>query len=275
MYKRKTLQELTIKDNFMFGSVMADPDNCKGLLELVLGIRIERIEVDTEKLFVHNPAFKSVRLDVYAKDENHTHYNVEMQVKRKEIEKRSRYYHSQMDMETIRTGKAYETLPRSYVIFICDFDPFGYKKYMYSFSTKCDEVSDLKLNEERYSIFLNTKGNNESEVSKELVSFLKYVNSKVEECETDFEDAYVAQLQKTVKNIKQSRDMEEKYMTLEEMLREEREEAKEEGKQEGQKEAKEMMIRNMLSRDISVEMVAEIAQEPIEKIREMSFAGRG
>lgn len=33
---KKTLQDLTIKDNFMFGAVMTDPENCKGLLELLL-----------------------------------------------------------------------------------------------------------------------------------------------------------------------------------------------------------------------------------------------
>ena len=30
MNKKKSLQELTIKDNFMFGAVMLDPENCKG-----------------------------------------------------------------------------------------------------------------------------------------------------------------------------------------------------------------------------------------------------
>ena len=50
---KKTLQDLTIKDNFMFGAVMTDPENCKG-----------------------------VRLDVYAKDDTNTRYNIEMQVLR-------------------------------------------------------------------------------------------------------------------------------------------------------------------------------------------------
>lgn len=36
MNKKRSLQELTIKDNFMFGAVMLDPENCKGILERVL-----------------------------------------------------------------------------------------------------------------------------------------------------------------------------------------------------------------------------------------------
>ena len=33
---KKKLDELTLKDNFMFCAVMADVDNCRGLLEMLL-----------------------------------------------------------------------------------------------------------------------------------------------------------------------------------------------------------------------------------------------
>lgn len=48
MTKRKKLQELTIKDNFMFGAVMVNEDLCKELLELILGFTIEKVIVDKE-----------------------------------------------------------------------------------------------------------------------------------------------------------------------------------------------------------------------------------
>lgn len=51
----KTLKDLTIKDNFMFGAVMMEEDNCKELLELILQIQIERIEVSKEKNIVYHP----------------------------------------------------------------------------------------------------------------------------------------------------------------------------------------------------------------------------
>ena len=97
MGRTKRLKELTIKDNFMFGAVMMDEDNCKGLLERVLEIQIDRVDVSKEKSIVYHPEYKGVRLDVYAKDEKQTRYNVEMQVERKPaLGKRSRYYQSQM-----------------------------------------------------------------------------------------------------------------------------------------------------------------------------------
>lgn len=119
MGRTKRLKELTIKDNFMFGAVMMDEDNCKGLLERVLEIQIDRVDVSKEKSIVYHPEYKGVRLDVYAKDEKQTRYNVEMQVERKPaLGKRSRYYQSQMDMEMLLTGEDYTELPNIYVIFI-------------------------------------------------------------------------------------------------------------------------------------------------------------
>ena len=48
MAERK-FQDLTIKNNFMFGAVMVEPKNCKGVIELVLGIEVDYVEVSREK----------------------------------------------------------------------------------------------------------------------------------------------------------------------------------------------------------------------------------
>ena len=102
MKQRKKLQDLTIKDSFMFGAVMIDEENCRGFLELALEFPIEKVTVSKEKSIVYHPGYKGVRLDVIAKDENHTRYNIEMQVAvRPALGKRTRYYHSQIDMEIL------------------------------------------------------------------------------------------------------------------------------------------------------------------------------
>lgn len=109
--KRKTLQELTIRDNFMFGAVMSEEENCRRFLELALEISIARVEIIKEKSISYHPEYKGVRLDIYARDEANTRYNVEIQVeKERVIGKRSRYYHSQMDMEMLVSGKNYTEL---------------------------------------------------------------------------------------------------------------------------------------------------------------------
>ena len=63
---------------------MSIEDNCIGFLEMVLGFKIERVVISREKSLVYHPEYRGVRLDIYAKDEHHTHCNVEMQVKKRE-----------------------------------------------------------------------------------------------------------------------------------------------------------------------------------------------
>lgn len=50
MRQRKKLQELTIKDNFMFGAVMMDEENCRRLLEISLGFPVAHVAVSKEKV---------------------------------------------------------------------------------------------------------------------------------------------------------------------------------------------------------------------------------
>ena len=237
MKRKKQLKELTLKDNFMFGAVMMEEENCKRFLELALGFPIERVEVSKEKSIVYHPEYKGVRLDVYGKNEHNTRYNVEMQVAKKaELGKRVRYYHGQIDMELLLSGSDYTELPEVYVIFICDFDPFGKKKYRYTFTKQCEEEPGAQLQEGCKSIFLSTRGENDREVPGELVSFLNFVKADLSESETDFEDDFVEKLQNTIRRIKSNREMEERFMIFEEMLRDERAEGKAEGIAEGKAE---------------------------------------
>ena len=220
------LKNLTIKNNFMFAAVMSDEENCKGFLERALSIKVDYVEISTEKNIVYHPEYKGVRLDVYVKDENNTRYNVEMQVlKQRALGRRSRYYQSQMDMELLEKGCEYAELPESYVIFLCDFDPFGEGKYRYTFRTTCEETKEVDLKDGRCIVFLNTRGINTEQVPKELVSFLKFVHADLKESQNDFQDDYVRQVQKSVTHIKESREMEERFMLLELLLKDERKEA--------------------------------------------------
>lgn len=218
---QKTLQDLTIKDNFMFAAVMMDPENCRRVLERILEIAIDHVDVSYEKSIVYHPEYKGVRLDVYARDEKNTHFSVEMQVADKKIGKRARYYHSQVDVELLGTGLDYTELPDCYVLFICDFDPIGLGKYRYTMKKTFREKPDLDYEDGEYTIFVSTKGTNEREVPQELVSFLQYVGASLEQSEADYEDDLVKRLQNSVKEIKVNREMGARYMLFEEMMKDE------------------------------------------------------
>lgn len=222
MNSRKKLKDLTIRDNFMFVAVMMQEDNCKQFLEMLLEIEIERIEISYEKNIIYNPECKGVRFDVYAKDEHNTQYDIEMQVIKKDVRKRSRYYHSQMDMELLASGHNYEELPQTYVIFICDFDPFGEKKYCYTFENRCLEKLELGLEDGGKSIFLSTYGENSNEIPMEMELFLKFVHEDSVTSNKVFEGNFTKQIQESIYNVKQSRELENRHMLLEEVLSDER-----------------------------------------------------
>ncbi len=230
---KSKLDALTLKDNFMFGAVMCEPENCRPFLEMALGISIGKLDVSIEKSLVYHPEYKGVRLDVEASDENHTRFNVEMQVVPKPaLERRARYYHSQIDMELLVRGGGYGNLPDACVIFICDFDPFDCGKYRYTFRNVCLEEQDFILRDGLTTMFLSTCGENPDEVPAELVSFLKFVGLSLQESTKESEDGYVRQLQAAVRRVKASREWEARFVIFEEMLQEQREAGRAEGKVE-------------------------------------------
>ncbi len=263
MNKRKTLKDLTMKDNFMFGAVMSVEENCIGFLELVLGFEIERIKISKEKSIAYHPEYKGVHLDIYAKDEKNTHYDVEMQVEsQKSLGKRARYYHGQMTLESLASGMEYEELPKAFVIFVCDFDPFGQKRYCYTFSNCCLEDETLHLEDGTQTIFLSTKGENREEVSEGLVEFLEFVGANLQESERKFNNKLVTQMQRIVCEIKTNREMGERYMLLEELLRDEKRKAEKIGRLE---EAKE----NIISLLEELGEIPESLRKEIERIGEL------
>ena len=241
---KKTFQELTIKDPFMFAATMSDEEQCKTFLEIVLEMEIAQVSVITEKTIAYHPEYHGIRLDVLAVEEGiNRRFNVEMQVKdKKNLPKRSRYYHSQLDMDALLTGVDYNHLPDTYVIFICDYDPFGDRLYRYTICNHCKE-NDKDVDDGDYTIWLSSKGNNVAEESGELVKFLQYVEDP--EKESDSEGEFVKSLKEQIAAIKRNREWEGRFMLLEEMIADEREEAMAEGHAKGLAEGEQLTLQKM------------------------------
>ena len=241
---KKTFQELTIKDPFMFAATMSDEEQCKAFLEIVLEMEIAQVSVITEKTIAYHPEYHGIRLDVLAVEEGiNRRFNVEMQVKdKKNLPKRSRYYHSQLDMDALLTGIDYNHLPDTYVIFICDYDPFGDRLYRYTICNHCKE-NDKDVDDGDYTIWLSSKGNNVAEESGELVKFLQYVEDP--EKESDSEGEFVKSLKEQIAAIKRNREWEGRFMLLEEMIADEREEAMAEGHAKGLAEGEQLTLKKM------------------------------
>ena len=147
----KSFDELTFTDDFIFHKVMTQNEHiCKKVIELCIGRKVNRIRYkDGQKSLKPSPEGHGIRLDVYLEDDLQTLYDIEMQTSyHKFIGKRIRYYDSVMTINSLESGKQYEKLPNSYIIFICLYDPFGMGRAVYEF-TKRDKT-DPALTKQLY-----------------------------------------------------------------------------------------------------------------------------
>ena len=212
MIEKKTLDELTLMDDYMFAAVMEDTRFLKPLLEFILQVKIVKIELtEPQKTEKKGYNSKGVRLDLYIVDENGVIYNVEVQTSNKRnLPKRMRYYQSIV------------------IIFICNYDPFGRSRYIYTFENTCREEPDLLFGDETTKVVVNTQGNR-GEIGKELLEIINYL--KDESITGDFSRA----LDDAVNAVKASEERRREYMILNMRDNEIREEGREEGLKEGRR----------------------------------------
>ena len=205
----KQLESLTIADDFMFGAVMRRPKLCKPLLELVLGVRIRSIEYpELQKTIDERYGSKSVRLDVYVEDEAGTVYDVEIQTaSKRNLPKRTRYYQGIIDIHILEKGEDYQALKKSFVIFICTYDPFGAGRFVYTFENRCLEDFRISLGDESTKIILNTKGS-AGEISDGLKDLLYFMDGR------EPNSAYTRSLAAAVEEVKSDAEWRRDYMVL-------------------------------------------------------------
>ena len=69
---------------------------------------------------------KDVRLDVFVRDDMNRGFDLEMQKRNNDdLGRRMRYYEGKIDQDSLPKATEYAGLYDNYIIFFCDFDPFG------------------------------------------------------------------------------------------------------------------------------------------------------
>ena len=226
----------------------------------------------TEKELRTAPWLRSIRLDVFTLDEKRTVYNTEMQKEpRNDLSKRSRYYQGLMDSSLLEPGVTnFNLLNNTYIIMITPFDLFGAGKYCYTFHAYCKEDKDLRLQDGATRIFLNTRGTNDEEVSKELRDLLHYIDNTDKNFADQTGSERIRKLHACVSRIKSSEEMGIKYMqTWEEKLIV-RQQGREEGRAEGLATGKQlqliMLVRKKMEKGHVAEQIADALEESAETI---------
>ena len=284
MQQLKPWEELTITDDFMFCKVMSDSALCKELLEILLHIKIERLEFqEPQKSLKVTPESRGIRLDVYVKDSNRV-FDIELQTtNERNLELRTRYYQGVMDISELEKGELFSNMKESYIIFICMFDPFGADMPIYTVKQTFEENDKLVFDDKTHKIFYNVKAFEKLSNDVETKAFLKYL------CKKQSTSKFTESLERAVYRNRNNQHWRNDYMTLaynmyaaarraaEEAAAEAREKALEEGRNEGislgitqgayQKAVE--TARKFLSMGLSVEQVADgtgLSVEEIEKL---------
>lgn len=122
--------------------------------------------------------------------------------------KRSRFYHAIIDSRSLRSGEDFGKLKQVYVIFICNYDPFGYDRVLYTIKNRCLEEPEMDYDDGAETIVLYTKGK-KGTISEELRQFLNYIEN------TDQSNAVnedLKDIQKMVNVVKRDGEVSLRYM---------------------------------------------------------------
>ena len=267
IYRIKPVEELRFTDDFMFCRVMQNPDLCKGVIERLLGIKVEKIDYpELQKEIRLYYSAHGVRLDVYVKDSDRI-FDIEMQTTiPDDLPRRMRYYQSMIDVDSLISGCEYETLKESYVIFLCTKDPFGLGLPVYTFNTACKEKKDFFLDDGINKIFFNASAF-ATEKNLEIKGFLSYL------CSGKPSDYFTKDIDLRVERLKINEIFRSDYMMdalpLHDARRAGLKEGRAEGLAEGARNKAIETARNLLRKNISAEIIAECTGLPLEEVNKL------
>lgn len=225
MEKEKTYEEpeygdVNLSDFVLFLSVMKDKRAYRNAVSIILeepDIKIREVKV--EQVVLNRSGKRAIRLDAWAVSEDDRLFNMEMEnhSERDSVPKRSRFYQGLLDSPVLKSGRntRYRELPQTVIIFITQDDIFRRDRAKYTFTERCEEIEDLRLEDGTKKIFLNMSSKNGS---KELVSLLQYMkNTRLDNPEILIKDERIVELDRIVEEVKSSEEWEEVRMTIYDM----------------------------------------------------------
>ena len=259
-------EQATLANNFIFYKVMRHhPDACKHLIEMLLNIKIERMEMHNEEVIDLDHDAKGIRLDVFAKDTNKM-YDIEIQATDTfDLPERSRYYQALMDLDTLKEGQKYKNMNDSHVIFICLEDIFKTGLPVYTFEYTCKEDGKTKLNDRALKHFFIAKTCAKMIEDKEVRSFFEFLISNKASNE------FTSNLNKYVTDAKHNMQWRFQYMTFARIQTYAREEGIAIGEQRGEQKKANEAAKNILKMNVLTnEQIAQAEGLSIDEVKHLA-----
>ena len=270
IYRKKTIEELTFTDDGMFQAVLHEPEICAELIERLLHLKVKNVEYpELEKQIAPYYTTKGVRLDVYLKDDDKI-IDIEIQSYPQEaLGKRTRYYQSMIDMDSLMKGQDYPELKDSYILFICKQDPFKddddkpFELPRYSFRNICEENAGVELNDKSVKVIYNASAY-EKEEDERIRNLLKFISTN-EPGKDDFSN----RLSSIVEKLKENEEFRSDYAAMNLHDRDIQRAARREGFAEGAREKAIETARNLKQKGIPVETIADCVGLSVEEIEKL------
>ena len=266
---KKSLNDLTLLDRFLFAEAVEDPEIMQLILEIILGqeIRLDGLP-QTEKETRNSPLYRHIRLDVWARDLDSRIYDTEVQSRNTgNLPRRSRYYQGQIDTKLLKPGTVdFNLLSDIVLILIAPFDLIGEGRYRYTFQMCCMENRETILADGAVRIFLNTHGKNPQDISPELAQLLHFMEHTNDPPLPQGECEKVRRLRRKIEAIKSNEEVGVRFM----QAWEERELEKMDARAEGERANMKKLVRKKLAACQSLEKIAEDLMEEPETIRQIA-----
>ena len=226
-YINKPFEELNVMDDFLMNAIAADAevgeDFCRSLLSVLLGRSIGKIKVVAQyALPALTPKHRGIRMEVkieeYEADAQVCPvnlYDLEPHLQRNlHLPRRNRFYQAKVDSRYMNRGeKNFSHMPDLFILTILNYDPFGYDYMMYTFESRCVEVSDLQHGDGLQFIYFYTGGTKGG--SKELKNMLQYLQHSTADNATD---KSTREIHDYVSKVKTLPEVRQGYMTFDELI---------------------------------------------------------
>lgn len=224
--QRRKLEELNLMDDFLFNAMLTHPETGEKFTHTILKLLFNRdfknLKVSAQKFYAGmNTDLRGARLDVCIEgdcvdidgEDISSVYDVEpdQNDKAKAIAafpKRSRFYHAIIDSRSLKSGEDFGKLKQVYVIFICNYDLFGYDRVWYTIKNRCLEEPEMDYEDGAVTLVLYTRGT-KGKISEELRQFLNYMEN------TDQNNAVndeLKSIQRMVDAVKRDGEVSLRYM---------------------------------------------------------------
>ena len=118
-------------------------------------------------------------------------------------------YYAIIDSRSLKSGEDFGKLKRVYVIFICNYDPFGYDRVKYTIRNMCVEEPEMPYDDGAQTTVLYTKGTKGDDISEELRQFLNYMENTTQ---TNAVNDTLKDIQKMVDIVKRDGEVSLSYM---------------------------------------------------------------